>query len=1847
MKKVTLLGAIFLIGVISFTYGQSTTTGGMDDLFVVTTGSSGDTHSHGSTGQPVMMANIRRETAGPMRSMSHRSVASLGRQPAVSVDPGDSRVILSELARSLRYDPVLIYEYVYSRIDRQLYYGSRKGAVGAYWEKSANDLDQALLIEALLEASAPHNPDIVSWSVETYDIVYPTALSSELFFFSGPDADVSAAVEGMFDGFGRRYWAGLRDYSGWGELIDRDDTMTIPRFILVAQLYPDADSPSGSTYYLDAFLAPSTRRWHLDVAAVSGYERESFLDAVFGSGSRGDWVARGASSEAVNTKISEYTANVVSEIRNDETLANASVAEVFGFYGQDNVAVFDRNSLPKQPPSALAAANYPSRDLSSSVLFQFWRRDATGPDFEVRIDTRDLVARRVTLTFDGSGRARLKIDGTTIASGNPTSAGETCDLVANIDHVEDPDVTSESRDHPFTYSVVSGSTYAIVSDYGGSSDDIVADRNRRVAESIRSGIGDDEEPVLGETLNSIGLTYFRQLNMVRDILGDPSSELGWVVYHGLGLVAQEDGYYISVGQRLLDHRRQDDTVAPRIAYHTANGIVGSILEESVLRQVIDPEIPGVSSTGILGEVIKRGQDVFVLNSENFDAAKSSLVNYSEDELSEIELALSGDSVRVLPRDRDFSLNDWYGTGWFHVSPDLMDLKIQGDIGEASGREFGGGYASQASQVQPSYTFNQVLASTNTGGSSSSGSGGSFGDSGGTPTTGADPIDMKTGAFYLNPVDVSLGELMFRRSYNSGRQYSESVVGWGWSHQYVEEAKRYSDPALSLGSRLPVDAAASYVVGMILSDLLASESVSTIPAENWVSATLVGDWLGEYLVGNAVQVTRGSDSQTYVQLPDGSFSASYAGTSELVEGLDGRFSLLGRFGGTAQYRSDGKIEYHEDVHGNRVSFQYNGDLLDRVTDSVGRYLDFGYSTVGDNLVRLRSITDSGSTSHPDGRSVTFGYDDEGDLVWSEDFMGRRTRYVYDDHLMIQHFLPPVDGYPDGYELTNQYDGRGRVMWQSLPRQSGRLEYELYVSEHRASEVREDGREQTWVFDQLGREVFRSNSYGASEMLAYNGQGLVTATRDAEGNVVSYEYDRNFNRVRTVPPVGAAEIIEYNEALLPRLSYLEGLRNEAVEFGYNDRHQLIYERDEIGRISERGYYHHGMMEWSRDPNNVYTYYTYDQFRNPDTTTVAEFAPTDVDLDAIGLLRSFTDRAGATRSREYYPDGGTRWEDDPLGKRTEILIDDLGRATSVTDRNDQTTTVTFTPSNRVASTTLHDGTVITKTYDDLDRLVEAENPQGIVARDYDLQDRLIWSRGVHGVEIQYEYNRLNEVTRITYPQGRSIRYDYDSNGRIDLVTLEWLSKTMDFVYDDARQELDYVVNFNGTVTDFEEDAAGQQVAVSTTRSDGSTVASHRVTEFYPGGNPRTMTLNYPAPFQLSNASMIYGYNTERNRLESSDGESFAYDDSGQASGISGARDLSFEFDPAHRLRAYGANSYQYDGEGRRVVAVRDGITSRYVFHGDSKIVAEVDDGGAISRYYVYAPGLAAMIDSETGSVYSYHYDYTGNTVAITNDDQEIVNSYSYTPYGELLHAATEIDQPFTFSGVHAVTTESHGLYYMTNRYYDSIVGRFVSEDPLNIDGGINLYEYARSNPITFVDPSGLDPTAGGQAFHAEGRIGIGNVAVMGYVEKSDSGTWTIRAGVGAGVGAYGRVNVAGKLNLEAGAMTFAGVGQEWQTGPDSLMHSTDPLFFEAGGGLGYTRKVAGDAGPYVSVGGGGYFRGSPIRRRMGQDTYSIVVVGGGLEAGVGTKTYVDIGHIEVFVDGERAVGIERVGAFGAIHD
>ena len=105
----------------------------------------------------------------------------------------------------------------------------------------------------------------------------------------------------------------------------------------------------------------------------------------------------------------------------------------------------------------------------------------------------------------------------------------------------------------------------------------------------------------------------------------------------------------------------------------------------------------------------------------------------------------------------------------------------------------------------------------------------------------------------------------------------------------------------------------------------------------------------------------------------------------------------------------------------------------------------------------------------------------------------------------------------------------------------------------------------------------------------------------------------------------------------------------------------------------------------------------------------------------------------------------------------------------------------------------------------------------------------------------------------------------------------------------------------------------------------------------------------------------------------------------------------------------------------------------------------GGLVSRTEVRG--------STTKTVY-YHYDANGNVTDLTDAGGNTVAHYEYSPYGEVVSStgAEAQNNKFRFSSKYF--DDETGLGYWGYRYYHPETGRWLSRDPLEEGGGVNLY-------------------------------------------------------------------------------------------------------------------------------------------------------------------------------------------------
>lgn len=107
----------------------------------------------------------------------------------------------------------------------------------------------------------------------------------------------------------------------------------------------------------------------------------------------------------------------------------------------------------------------------------------------------------------------------------------------------------------------------------------------------------------------------------------------------------------------------------------------------------------------------------------------------------------------------------------------------------------------------------------------------------------------------------------------------------------------------------------------------------------------------------------------------------------------------------------------------------------------------------------------------------------------------------------------------------------------------------------------------------------------------------------------------------------------------------------------------------------------------------------------------------------------------------------------------------------------------------------------------------------------------------------------------------------------------------------------------------------------------------------------------------------------------------------------------------------------------------------------------------------------------MFSYLADTLGSTVALADDSGALTTEYTYEPFAATSLSGQPSPNPFQFTGRE---NDGIGLYYSRARYLQTMHGRLISEDPIGISGGINLYVYVLNNPTRLKDPLGLQPQA-----------------------------------------------------------------------------------------------------------------------------------------------------------------------------
>jgi len=768
-------------------------------------------------------------------------------------------------------------------------------------------------------------------------------------------------------------------------------------------------------------------------------------------------------------------------------------------------------------------------------------------------------------------------------------------------------------------------------------------------------------------------------------------------------------------------------------------------------------------------------------------------------------------------------------------------------------------------------------------------------------------DVGSGNFYLAERDISITTIGFplevSRTYNnksSGGKASDLGVGWTWS--YGVQLETGVDTYGVIWDR--ADGGQSY---------FKRNPDDTFSPEEGIYERLTLD-----RATNTYRMVR-KDQSILVFAGDGTLS-----------------SQIDANGNTTVITRDGNhrvTQVTEPLNRRSLTFQYSGSYVSRITDPLGRTVDYTHN--GNGFITAVTKRDQFGTIYAVS-NYTYGAG-----VWE------MTEYDdADGNRLVQTF-----DYPNQRVITQRFNELATIFFSydnpvsgatSVVDTHGRLHVYYYYQNNRVfSHDREQPNgsllnEDTWQY--IG---YLTSSYASPDGQMYSvydwGTGNLNQVNEPGGRITFYSYDAYNNLTKKQDNLGRETIYTY------------------------DGHQnLVREKDALGNVTEHVYFPNGLKQVDVDPLSHTTSYSYDANGYPLAVVNGLGETTSFEYDAAGRKTAETD---ALHNRTVYTYNGRDQiitMTDPLPLQTSFSYDFYGRKTSATDQSGHTTTYSYNQHNQLSTITDPRGGTVALTYDDFTgNLLQVADPDFHITRyTYDDLDRkasetdglnrtwyftyigrnrLSTVTDARGLTTHYAYNTSNDLAQITFADNSYVLYSYDGVGNRTAMS-DWTGTT-NWQYDALNRAIN--VNTNGQSTGYGYDLAG----------------------------------NLSYLFAENGRTVYYGYDAANRMKTVTDW---------------GGRVTTYSYDAAGRLTACAypnqvTGTRLYDNSGRTLrVAYSNGngiiASANYGLDPNGNRTSKADKYGATESYSYDELNRLIFASYPDGRGVSYGYDPAGNRTAKT---------------------------------------------------------------------------------------------------------------------------------------------------------------------------------------------------------------------------------------------------------------------------
>lgn len=612
------------------------------------------------------------------------------------------------------------------------------------------------------------------------------------------------------------------------------------------------------------------------------------------------------------------------------------------------------------------------------------------------------------------------------------------------------------------------------------------------------------------------------------------------------------------------------------------------------------------------------------------------------------------------------------------------------------------------------------------------------DKGGTDKDGSrdqqgcgDPVDVATGAVFLQQTDLTLpGDLplVLSRKHSSDWTYGH-WFGLSWSSTFDERIDVHTD---LVGRRSAVVVAADTRAHVFKNLTVGEDARPVAGGPLRLQATEDG---GYRVLDTATGETR-------------HFGAAVGGTAWLS---------------SISNPSGDWIRFTRDEQGAPAE----------VTHSAGYRVQV--VTTGNRVTGL-------SVTRPDGADAVqvtgYRYDDHGDLVGVVNGSGEELEFAYTQHRVTRW----VDRNGTFYDYV--YDTQGRCVSQGGS--DGVMRNTFEYGEPNASGLREtrvtDSRELTTTFKINSRfqVVARIDPLGGAASSEWSGQNQLLARTDPLGRRTTFAYDEAGNLMKVTRPDGSQITMEWVDTVAgPRPASYVLPDGSVTTLSYDEAGRRTSSTDANGATTEFGYDEHGHLASVTDPlGRVRTIET-DAAGLPRRVVGPDGRWAEFERDHFGRVVASTDALGARTAYSWTVDGQLASRVLPDGSREAWTYDGEGNPVSYTDPAGRTTMTRFTHFDMPAEVMTPDGATTRYAYDPELRLTSVTSPQGATwSYDYDEVGRLAAETDYNGRTLTYAYDAAGQMVEQVNGAGQRLAYDYDALGNV--VTEQAGDQTTTMAYD-----------------------------------------------------------------------------------------------------------------------------------------------------------------------------------------------------------------------------------------------------------------------------------------------------------------------------------------------------------------------------------------------------------------------------------------------------------------------------------